>query len=97
MRISEAQGSVAEILKTHKIKRSPLASIVGVYEELGELSSAILQKEGFKERERRADVGCALAEVLFELLKLAEDLEVDLEKEFMQALERWRVSKPLWK
>jgi NTP pyrophosphatase (non-canonical NTP hydrolase) len=36
-KISEVQKLVKEILKAYKIKRSPLASLLGVYEELGEL------------------------------------------------------------
>jgi NTP pyrophosphatase (non-canonical NTP hydrolase) len=97
MKISEAQRQMKEILGAHKIRKSPLASVVGVYEELGELSSAILQKEGFKKREKQADIGYVLAEVFAELLKLTEDLDIDLEKEFSQALELWKESKPLWK
>jgi NTP pyrophosphatase (non-canonical NTP hydrolase) len=97
MEMSQAQKLVKEILKADKIKRSPLASLVGVYEELGELSSAILQKEGFKEREERASIGYTLAEVFAELLKLAEDLDINLEKEFTQAIEHWKETKPLWK
>ncbi len=97
MKISEAQNSVRDILKAHNIRVSPLASLVGVYEELGELSSALLQKEGIKKRERQGNMDYILAEALFELLKLAEDLNVDLEKEFEEALEKWTNSPPLWK
>ena len=97
MKISKAHRLVGETLKAHKIKGSPLTSLIGVYEELGELSSVILQKEGFKGRNRKASVGYKIAEVFFELLKLAEDCNTDLEKEFREALEKWRGNKPLWK
>ena len=64
MRISEAQGSVREIMKRYKLKRSPLASLVGVYEELGEFSSHILGKENFKRMERESKIDYKLAEVI---------------------------------
>jgi NTP pyrophosphatase (non-canonical NTP hydrolase) len=85
------------MLKTYKIKRSPLASLVGVYEELGELASALLQEEGFKERKTGTNINYIIAEVFAELLKLATDLEVDLDKEFRIAIDEWKESKPLWK
>ena len=97
MKISEAQKAIKEILRVHKIKRSPLASLLGVYEELGELSGSMLQKESFKKREREVNIGYVLAEVFFELLKLAEDCNIDLEKEFTEALKQWKKGKPLWK
>jgi NTP pyrophosphatase (non-canonical NTP hydrolase) len=93
VKISEAQDSVKEILKALKVESSPLASLLCVYEELGELSRALLQKEGFKERENQADIGYVLAEVFYELLKLAEDCDIDLEKEFKLALKQWKTSK----
>jgi NTP pyrophosphatase (non-canonical NTP hydrolase) len=94
IKVSEAQKSVKETLNLHETKRSPLASLVGVYEELGELSRAILEKEGFKKREKQDNIGYKLAEVFFELLKLAEDCNVDLEKEFVHALRGWKGRKP---
>ena len=96
MRISEAQACVGKVLRKHGIKKKPLASLVGVYEELGELSSALLQKEGFKNRAKQANIGYKIAEVFFELLKLAEDYNIDLEKEFAKAQRQWTESEPLW-
>lgn len=75
--------------------RNPPASLAGVLEELGELSHAMPIKEGFK-RGAKARVDYALAEVLFELLKLAEDCGVDLESAFVSVLERWAQEKPTW-
>ena len=96
MKISEAQEWVGKVLRKHGIKKKPLASLAGVYEELGELSSVILQKEGFKKRAKQAKVGYNIAEVFFELLKLAEDCNVDLEKEFAKSQKEWTKSEPLW-
>jgi NTP pyrophosphatase (non-canonical NTP hydrolase) len=96
MEISEAQAWVGRVLRKRGIRKSPLASLVGVYEELGELSAAILQKQGFKKRDKEADVGYKIAEVLFELLKLAEDCSVDLQKEFVKAQRQWTESELIW-
>jgi NTP pyrophosphatase (non-canonical NTP hydrolase) len=95
--ISEAQKLMKEMLKLRKIKKSPLASLVGVYEELGELSATLLQKEGFKKRREQDDIGYKLAEVFGELLKLCEDCNIKLESEFIKALDKWKETEPLWK
>lgn len=96
MKISEAQVWVGNVLRKHRIKKIPLASLVGIYEELGELSSVILQKEGFKKRARQPNIGYKTAEVFFELLKLAVEYNIDLENEFVKAQTQWTESEPLW-
>lgn len=97
MRISEAQKWMSKILCRHRVKRSPLASLIGVYEELGELSAAILRKEGFKKPQGNLNIEYRLAEVFFELLKLAEDCGVDLEEASVKAMKHWKEAEPLWK
>jgi len=97
LRISEAQSFVREIIKKYGLKRNPLSSLIGVMEELGEFSSKLLVREGFKKgRVKEHDIGYTLAEVFFELLKLAEDCNVDLEKEFVEAMKTWRGKEPRW-
>jgi len=96
MRISEAQAFVKEILEKHNIKKAPLASLAGVLEELGELASTLLVKEGFKAKLSEIRLDYRLAETFFELLKLAEDCGVNLEKTFIKALESWKSEKPRW-
>jgi len=66
-------------------------------EELGELSSLLLVREGFKYGSfNDSEIEYVLAEVLFEVFKLAEDCNVDLERVFTKALEKWRIEKPRW-
>ncbi|MCD6514753.1 MAG: hypothetical protein J7L07_07495 [Candidatus Odinarchaeota archaeon] len=99
MKISEAQNHVRKFLSKYKIKRSPLASLLGVYEELGELTAVtavILENEGFKKKRSKEKLDYLLAEVLFELLKLSEDCKVDLESAFIEALKDWEKLEPLW-
>jgi len=96
MKISEAQAFVREVLRKYNIKKAPLASLVGVLEELGELASTLLVKEGFKTKSSEVRLDYKLAETFFELLKLAEDCEVNLEKAFTKALENWKNEKPRW-
>jgi NTP pyrophosphatase (non-canonical NTP hydrolase) len=98
MKISEAQAVVRSLIKKFGVTSSVLASLAGVYEELGELSSDILSREGFKER-RETKIDYRFAEVLFELFKLAEDCNVDLEEAFTKAVKEWTKTgvKPLWK
>jgi NTP pyrophosphatase (non-canonical NTP hydrolase) len=97
VKISEAQRWISQVLQKSEIKRSPLASLLGVYEELGELSVDILRKEGFKKAQKSLDIEYKLAEVFFELLKLAEDCNVDLEEAFVKAMKQWEKAEPLWK
>lgn len=87
---------MGKMLKTYNIKKAPLASLVGVLEELGELASILLVKEGFKMKSSEIRLDYKLSEVLFELFKLAEDCEVDLEEAFIRALENWKSEKPRW-
>ncbi len=99
MKISEAQTLVEEIIKRYGIRRNALASLAGVYEELGGLSSKILVKEGFKRGSvTPEEVGYSFAEVLFELLKLADSCNIDLEREWLKAVEKWKAAReePRW-
>jgi len=97
LRIIEAQKFVEETVRKYGVKRSVLASLVGVLEELGELSSKILISEKFKRGTiRHSEVGYCFAKVLFELLKLADVCNIDLEREWTEAIEKWRRQEPRW-
>ncbi len=75
---------------------------IDLVEEIGELANAVLtkqrakgnkpgwQKEGFKD---------SLCDVLYDLLVLAEQNDVDLEKEYLEMLERLkkRIENGEWK
>ena len=84
------------IIKKYGIKREPLASLAGILEELGELSSVMLVKEGFKTGSLDEDIDYKLAEVFFELLKLAVEYNIDLEIAFTKAIKRWEGNSPRW-
>jgi len=94
MKISEAQAFVREMLKVYNVRKASLASLAGVVEEIGELASDLLARESYKTKSTEVRLDYRLAEVFFELLKLAEDCNVDLEKAFIEALERWKDKKP---
>ena len=97
LRIIEAQKFVEETVRKYGVKRSVLASLAGVLEELGELSSKILISEKFKRGTiRHGEVGYCFAKVLFELLKLADACNIDLEREWTEAIEEWRRQEPHW-
>ena len=95
MKISEAQIFVKDFINKYNIKKSPLASLAGIMEELSELASIILIKEGFKKGHIKS-IGYMLAEILFELLELAEDYDINLEEEFRNAIEIWKGQEPKW-
>lgn len=98
MRISETQAFVRKMLKTYNVRleKAPLASLAGVLEELGELASDLFAKEGYKTKSSKVRLEYKLAEVFFELLKLAEDCDVNLEQVFTKTLEYWEKEKPRW-
>lgn len=69
--------------------KSPLA--LKVMEELGELYEEILVKEGLQRDEKLKDkdseIGEEFADVLITILILANNLEVDIEKELEEKIE----------
>lgn len=61
---------------------------VDLVEEVGELGNAILVDGGDKsEKRRRADLKDSFADILFELILMADECDVDLEKELSQMLD----------
>lgn len=52
-------------------------------EEVGELANAVLVKQGHKPwKRKKSDLGDSFADVLFDLIVLAEEMGIDLEKEY---------------
>lgn len=82
--------------KTLKISRtfggkewSKEARLIDLMEEVGELSNAILVKEGYKNKKRaKAELEDSLCDVLYELLILSELYGINLEKEYTDMLKR---------
>lgn len=61
---------------------------VDLVEEVGELGNAVLVDSGDKsEKRRRADLKDSFADVLFELILMADECNVDLEKELSEMLD----------
>lgn len=61
---------------------------VDLVEEVGELGNAILVDGGDKsEKRRRSDLRDSIADVLFELILMADECDVDLEKELKEMLD----------
>lgn len=68
-------------------KWTPEAMVVDLAEEVGELSNAVLVKEGFKNKGRqKADLVDSLCDILFDFYMLSEHYKVDLEKEYEKVL-----------
>lgn len=61
---------------------------VELVEEVGELANAIQTDEGFKSKKRKkSDVTNSVCDVLFELLLIADNYNIDLDKEYPAVLE----------
>lgn len=65
------------------------ARFVDLVEEVGELANAILTTEGHKSKKcTRADIADSLADILYNVIILADLYEVNLEKEMKEMLEK---------
>jgi NTP pyrophosphatase (non-canonical NTP hydrolase) len=68
--------------------------VLDLVEEVGELAQAVLVVEGPKQttvpskQKTRADIIDALADILFALLRLADDYDADLFMEYMQVMDQ---------
>ena len=70
-------------LKTH---------FIDLVEEVGELGNAILIKSGSKSSKmQRADLDDSFADVLFELILMADEADVDLEQVLTQMLKELKM------
>src|SRR3989338_2379651 len=65
------------------------ATMIDLVEEVGELANAILVKEGYKrDKRKKAELEDSLADVLFDVILLSSNYNVDLEKEYKKMLEK---------
>lgn len=85
------------IEKTKKIRRKfprrwdKKARFIVLVEEIGEIANALMVEEGNKPRKalhRGNDLVDALSDTLFDLILLAAEYGIDLEKEYLAMLER---------
>jgi NTP pyrophosphatase (non-canonical NTP hydrolase) len=83
MEIKEAQNKVDEWIKTYGVRYfSELTNMAVLTEEVGELARIIARKYGdqsFKESEKEYNLADEMADVLWVLICLANQTNVDLE------------------
>jgi NTP pyrophosphatase (non-canonical NTP hydrolase) len=85
MEIKEAQKIVDETIKQYGGYWEPLSMLARLTEEVGELARALNQKFGGKKKKFEGDgkeIKDELADVLYTLLALANNLEIKLDEEF---------------
>lgn len=90
MDIQNAQKQVDQWIKTHGVRYfNELTNMAQLTEEVGEVARIIARRYGEqseKESDKHKDLGEELADVLFVLLCLANQTEVDLAKSFNEKL-----------
>lgn len=88
MTIKEAQTTVDQWIRTYGIRYfQPLTNMAILTEEVGELASIVARRYGEqseKESDRNRDLGDEMADVLWVLLCLANQCEVDLESKLKE-------------
>jgi len=92
MTIKEAQQTVDEWIKTKGVRYfNELTNMALLTEEVGEVARLIARKYGeqsFKDSEQDKELGNELADVLFVLICLANQTNVDLTEALVQNLEK---------
>lgn len=92
MKISEAQLEVDNWIKQYGVRYfNELTNMAILTEEVGELARIIARKYGeqsFKENEKTLNMSDEMADILWVLICLANQTNVDLEKAFIQTIEK---------
>jgi len=92
MKVKEVQEIVDQWIKKHGVRYfNELTNMAILTEEVGELARVIARKYGeqsSKESDKDSDLANELADVLFVLVCLANQTGVDLEKAFMDSIEK---------
>lgn len=92
MTISKSQQIVDEWIKTHGVRYfSELTNMAILTEEVGELARIMARRYGDqseKENEKDADLGDEMADVLWVLLCMANQCDIDLTAAFERNLEK---------
>jgi NTP pyrophosphatase (non-canonical NTP hydrolase) len=92
MTIPEAQTSVDQWIKTYGVKYfHQLTNMAILTEEVGELARIIARRyveQSEKESDKNLDLGDELADVLWVLICIANQCQVDLESAFKLNLEK---------
>ena len=91
MEIKEAQKKVDEVIKEYGGYWEPLSMMARITEEIGELARALNLKHGGKRSKFDGDgrdVEEELSDIMFTLLAIANSQEIELEKEFVDKIEK---------
>jgi NTP pyrophosphatase (non-canonical NTP hydrolase) len=96
MDLKQIQQKTIEIQKTFPIQFDKRDLIIDLTEEVGELAQAMLIVEKRKysnnpsKQKTKADIANALSDILFDLLVLAQEYELDMDTEYVIVLEEMR-------
>ena len=92
MELKEAQKLVDNWIKEYGVRYfNELTNTAILMEEVGELARIMARKYGeqsFKEGENADNIGEEMADILFVLICLANQTDVDLEKEFLDKMNK---------
>ncbi len=91
MSLKIAQNQVQQWIEKHGVRYfNELTNMAQLTEEVGEVARIIARKYGEqseKESDKNLDLGQELADVVFVVLCLANQTNIDLEKKFQEKLE----------
>ena len=92
MTITEAQKKIDQWINTIGVRYfDPLTNTAVLMEEGGEVARIMSRKYGeqsFKESDKKIDLGDEMADVLFVLMCLANQCEIDLEQSLLKNLDK---------
>ena len=95
MKISEAQRAVdAWVGQFEEGYWPPLSNLARLIEEVGELARELNHRYGHKPKkpaEPEQDLALELADILFVVIAIANEQQIDLEEAFGRVLEKYRV------
>jgi NTP pyrophosphatase (non-canonical NTP hydrolase) len=92
MTITEAQKKIDQWINTIGVRYfDPLTNTAVLMEEVGEVARIMSRKYGeqsFKESDKKIDLGDEMADVLFVLMCLSNQCEIDLEQSLLKNLDK---------
>ncbi|MBD3193998.1 MAG: nucleotide pyrophosphohydrolase [Candidatus Lokiarchaeota archaeon] len=91
--VNDFQEYVDLWIKDHGGYWPPLSMLSAIIEEIGELAKEINHKEGYKPKKHDKDqgnIGEELADVLFALICIANNYQIDLQAEFVKVLNKYK-------
>jgi len=91
--MKEFQKKTNQIVKSFPNRFTKEQRYIDLAEEMGELAQAMLFESGVKRnkikgQKTKEDIADALADMLFNMYDLAEQYNIDLDKEYSEMLER---------